>query len=125
MPRVLDVGQCGYDHGSIARYLKSKYSAEVTAADTQGQALVTLRTGSFDLVLVNRLFDGDGTPGLDLIRSMKADPELAKTPVMLVSNYADAQTEAKTLGALAGFGKGDLGSGQPVAALEEVLGSSA
>ena len=123
MPRVLDVGQCDYDHGSIARHLQSKYSAEVMAADSEGEALVSLRAGSFDLVLVNRLFDGDGTPGLALIRSIKGDPELAKTPVMLVSNHADAQAEAKELGALPGFGKGDLGSGLPVGSLEEVLGT--
>ena len=122
MPRVLDVGQCGYDHGSITRYLQTKYSAEVMAADSEGEALVSLRTGSFDLVLVNRLFDGDGTLGLDLIRSIKGDPELAKLPVMLVSNYAEAQAEAKELGALPGFGKGDLGLGRSVAALEDVLG---
>ena len=125
MPRVLNVGQCDYDHGSISRYLQSKYAAEVMAADSEGQALVSLRTGAFDLVLVNRLFDGDGTPGLALIRSIKGDPDLAQIPVMLVSNYAEAQAEAKELGALPGFGKGDIGSGRSVAALEEVFGSRA
>ncbi len=121
MPRVLDVGQCGFDHGSIARHLQKSYGAEVTAADSAGQALVTLRAGGFDLVLVNRVFDGDGSPGLDLIRSIKADPDLAGTPVMLVSNYPDAQAEAKQLGALPGFGKGDIHSGRPVAPLDEAL----
>ena len=124
MPRVLDVGQCGYDHGSIARHLKSQYGAEVTAADSTGQALVSLRAGPFDLVLINRIFDGDGTPGLDLIRSMKADPGLAATPVMLVSNYPEAQAEAKQLGALPGFGKGDIQAGRPVAVLDEALGAA-
>lgn len=122
MPRVLDVGQCGFDHGSIARHLQASYGAEVTAADSAGQALVSLRTGPFDLVLVNRIFDGDGTPGLELIRSIKADPELAGTPVMLVSNYPEAQAEAKELGALPGFGKGDLRAGRTVGVLDEALG---
>ena len=121
MPHVLDVGQCGFDHGSISRHLKATYGAEVTAADSAGQALVSLRAGEFDLVLVNRVFDGDGTPGLALIRSIKDDPELAGTPVMLVSNYPEAQAEAKQLGALPGFGKGDLRSGRSVAALDAAL----
>ena len=107
-PRILSVGQCSFDHGSITRHLKKIYGAEVAGANTVGEALVTLRAGEFDLVLVNRIFDGDGTEGLDLIRAIKADPELAHVPVMLVSNYEDVQVEAQSLGALPGFGKTDL-----------------
>lgn len=86
-----------------------------------GEALVSLRAGAFDLVLVNRVFDGDGTSGLALIGAIKADPELADVPVMLVSNYPEAQAEAKQLGALPGFGKGDLRAGRSVAALDAAL----
>jgi CheY-like chemotaxis protein len=107
-PRILSVGQCSFDHGIISRHLRKIYGAVVAGADTMGQALVTLRAGEFDLVLVNRVFDGDGTPGVDLIRAIKADPKLAAIPVMLVSNYQDAQAEARALGALPGFGKADL-----------------
>lgn len=107
-PRILSVGQCSFDHSSIARHLKKSYGAEVAGANTKSEALVTLRAGEFDLVLVNRVFDGDGTSGLDLIRAIKAEPELAGIPLMLVSNYQDAQDEAKALGALPGFGKADL-----------------
>ncbi len=120
-PRILDVGQCGFDHGSIARHLKRAYEAEVTAADSTGQALASLRAGEFDLVLVNRVFDGDGTPGVDLIRAIKADPALASLPVMLVSNYPQAQAEAQQLGALPGFGKDDIRSGRTVPALEAAI----
>ena len=121
MPRVLNVGQCGFDHGSIARHLKASYGAEVTAADSAGEALVSLRASAFDLVLVNRIFDGDGTKGVDLIRAMKADPTLAQVAVMLVSNYPEAQAEAKELGALPGFGKGDLRMGRSVTPLDATL----
>jgi CheY-like chemotaxis protein len=107
-PRILSVGQCSFDHGSITRHLGKIYGAEVAGANTVGEALVTLRAGDFDLVLVNRVFDGDGTEGLDLIRAIKADPKLASIPVMLVSNYEDVQVEAQSLGALPGFGKSDL-----------------
>lgn len=124
MPRVLDVGQCGYDHGSIARHLRASYGAEVAAADSAGAALASLRAGEFDLVLVNRVLDADGSRGVDLIRAIKADPELARIPVMLVSNYAEAQAEARELGALAGFGKGEIGAGRPIRPLVEALGGA-
>jgi len=119
-PRILSVGQCSFDHASITRHLGKTYGAEVAGADTRGQALVTLRAGEFDLVLVNRVLDADGTSGVELIRAIKAEPELAGVPVMLVSNYEDAQVEAKAAGALPGFGKTDLRHGS-VAALETVL----
>jgi two-component system chemotaxis response regulator CheY len=107
-PRVLSVGQCGFDHASIARQLRKAHDAEVIAAETADEALESLRAGPFDLVLVNRILDGDGSTGLDLIRTLKADPELAPVPVMLVSNFPDAQDEAVGLGALPGFGKSQL-----------------
>jgi CheY-like chemotaxis protein len=119
-PRILSVGQCSFDHGLITRHLRMIYEADVVGADSVGQALVTLRAGNFDLVLVNRIFDGDGTPGVDLIRALKADHELAGIPVMLVSNYEEAQAEAVSAGALPGFGKIDLRHNS-VPALETVF----
>jgi CheY-like chemotaxis protein len=122
-PRILDVGQCGLDHGNIARHLSESYGAEVALADTKGQAMATLRTGEFDLVLVNRVLDLDGSSGLDVIRAIKADPNVSHVPVMLVSNYPEAQAEARTLGALPGFGKAALRSG-PVPALDRAIGQT-
>lgn len=119
-PRILSVGQCSFDHGSIVRHLGKSYGAEVAGANTASEALVTLRAGDFDLVLVNRVLDGDGSPGLALIRAIKAEPELSSLPVMLVSNFEDAQVEAQSVGALQGFGKADLRQGG-VAALDAVL----
>ena len=98
-PRILSVGQCSFDHGIITRHLGMIYGAQVAGPNTMNEALVTLRAGNFNLVLVNRVFDGNGSAGLDLVRAIKADPELADIPVMLVSNYQDAQAEARSLGA--------------------------
>ena len=106
--RVLSVGQCGADHGGISWAMRA-IGAETTAAATQAEALEQLREGTFDLVLVNRVFDADGDSGLDLIRRIKADEALRATPVMLVSNYADAQRQAVEAGAAPGFGKASLG----------------
>jgi CheY-like chemotaxis protein len=108
MSRVLSVGQCGLDHGNISRYFRQAFKAEVAGAETFEDAIEALRGGDFALVLVNRVTDADGSSGLELIRSLKADTELSTLPVMLVSNYADAQKQAQALGALPGFGKSEL-----------------
>jgi two-component system chemotaxis response regulator CheY len=119
--RVLSVGQCGFDHGSIARTLQSAFDAEVVPASTAAEAVNQLRQGEFALVLVNRVLDDDGSSGIDLIRKVKADPELA-VPVMLVSNHDDAQQEAVAAGAASGFGKSQLGRADMLARLEPFLG---
>ncbi|MFO0951307.1 MAG: response regulator [Isosphaeraceae bacterium] len=106
--RVLSVGQCGYDHGQISRSVRQRFGFEVDRADTPVEAVKALRGGSYALVLVNRLMDLDGSPGLELVRTIKSDLSLAGTPVMLVSNYPDAQSSAVALGALPGFGKSQL-----------------
>ncbi len=120
--KVLSVGQCGYDHGSLSRYLQSSFGAEVSGVDTHDQALDRLRhQGPFDLVLVNRVGDRDGARGVDLIRALKSDPELNSVPVMLVSNYESAQNEAVSLGALPGFGKSEIGRESASNRLREAL----
>jgi CheY-like chemotaxis protein len=122
-PRVLSVGQCGFDGPQIARFLQREFGAEVEHADRAGEALEKLRGGSYDLVLVNRIGDRDGAPGLDLIASIKADERLAAVPVMLVSNFPEAQQEAIAAGAVPGFGKAELDSSKAVDAVAAVLGT--
>lgn len=108
MARVLSVGQCGFDHASIAVRLRLGFGATVVGVGNRAAAIEALRGGGFDLVLVNRVFDEDGTAGLELIRDLKADPALAGVPVMLVSNFPDPQRAAESLGALPGFGKAEM-----------------
>jgi two-component system chemotaxis response regulator CheY len=105
--RVLSVGQCAADHGSITRLLK-QVAAEAVPADSAEEALSRLRQESFPLVLVNRVFDATGEGGLDFIRRVKGDPELQDVPMMLVSNFPEAQEEAAAAGAIPGFGKDGL-----------------
>jgi CheY-like chemotaxis protein len=106
--RVLSVGQCMADHSRIAHFLRYTFAAEVTSASTAGEALQRLRDNTFALVLVNRLFDADGDSGIDFIRQVKGDDQVGKVPVLLVSNYEDAQAEAVAAGAQPGFGKAAL-----------------
>jgi CheY-like chemotaxis protein len=106
--RVLDVGQCQMDHGALRRLIEGKFAAEVTQAHSAEQALAQLRSRPFDLVLVNRKLDADYSDGLEIIKQIKADPELASVNVMLVTNYADHQQQAVAAGAAPGFGKAQL-----------------
>ncbi len=121
-PRVLDVGQCGFDHENIGRMLSEEFSADVEQAATSEEACQTVRAGQYDLVLVNRIFDADGTSGLNLIQRLQSDEETRNTPVVLVSNYTEAQDAAVALGAKRGFGKDTLTSTETRDVLASLLG---
>jgi len=103
--RVLDVGNCVPDHGAIRSLLEREFRAEVVQAHGPSDTLAELKKGHFDLVLVNRKLDQDYSDGMDIIKSVKADPALAKTPVMLITNYENHQAVAIAAGAEPGFGK--------------------
>lgn len=106
--RVLDVGNCGVDHSAIRGMLEQSFQAEVVQADGPEDALALLKKNSFDLVLVNRKLDRDYSDGLDIIKALKADPQLASVPCMLITNYPDQQAIAVAAGAEYGFGKKEL-----------------
>ena len=122
MKRVLDVGQCSADHGAIRYLLDKHFGAEVVQAHSAREAMEHLRSGRFDLVLVNRQLDADGSAGLDIVRAIKSDGALSTTPVMLVTNYADVAAEAVAAGAEPGFGKSRLTAPETVERLSKILG---
>ena len=106
--RVLDVGQCNSDHSAICRLLASRFDVEFDRAHGQSDALDLMADGGYDLVLVNRLMDADGSSGLDIIKHIRSIAAFVDVPVMLVSNFADAQSAAEAVGAVPGFGKAQL-----------------
>ena len=107
-PRVLDVGNCGYDHSQISRMLERHFGAVCAVADTAEETLEKLAAEKFDLVLINRKLDHDYSDGIEILKRIKQDPQLAQLPVMLVTNYPEHQEAAVALGALPGFGKQQL-----------------
>lgn len=121
-PKVLNVGQCAFDHGNISRVLSEEFNAEVEGVAGSDEAFAAVKGGGFDLVLVNRVFDADGASGLELIKRLQADDDTRATPVMLVSNYEDAQSAAVASGAGRGFGKDALTSESTRELLANVLG---
>ncbi len=123
MPKqILDVGNCGFDHGNLQELFARHFDAEVTQAHGAAEALRMLGDGQFDLVVINRKFDRDGGDGIDLIRQIKTDTALEATPVMLLSNYPQYQAEAAAAGAVAGFGKAELDAPQTAEKLRAVIG---
>ena len=122
-PRILDVGQCGFDHSAISGYFTDRFGARVEQADTQEEAERMLQSARYDLVLINRVLDLDGSSGLDLLRTLKeaADESLAATAIILVSDYPEAQQAAQELGAAPGFGKASLYSPATFARLKALL----
>jgi two-component system chemotaxis response regulator CheY len=121
--RILSLGQCGADHAAIAWTVRGNLDAEVVPAATAEEALTLLRNEAFDLVLVNRVLDQDGSLGMDFVNKVKADADLKDIPVMLVSNYEDSQEEAVRGGALRGFGKSALRNPQTLDLLRMALTS--
>jgi CheY-like chemotaxis protein len=120
--RVLDVGQCGPDHASLSRFLTSHFDVDVDRAHHLDDTLSKLRDQSYDLVMINRKLDIDHSEGMDILKTIKSDPKLKHTPVVLISNYADAQEAAIAAGAEPGFGKAELRSSKSKERVTAILG---
>ena len=120
--KVLGVGNCSFDHGMIETLILANFDAVMVAASLTDEALEKLRSDRFDLVLVNGRLANDSSEGMALVEQIKADPQLAATPVMLLSNYDDAQQAAVAAGAEPGFGKAQLAQPETLEKLGRVLG---
>lgn len=120
--RVLSVGHCGMDQRVLSWFLDEHFGAEVAPALTEADAIRQLKQAAYDLVLVNRRLDADGASGVDIIHRLKSKAEFARIPMMLVSNFADAQAAAVESGAVPGFGKSEYGDPTVVDRLRPFLG---
>lgn len=119
--RVLDVGNCAFDHSSIQRMIETSFDAVVLQAHAEEDAFSALLSDKIDLVLVNRRLNRDGADGLEIVKRIKESAELAAIPVMLVTNYPEYQEQAVAAGAELGFGKGDLGTPDTIEKLKRIL----
>ena len=118
------MGQCGYDNSRIRSLIRSIDSTvEIKETDSHQETMEVLASlGEAALVLVNRVFDMDGSSGMELISQLKSkESEFAGIPVMLVSNYEKSQAEAIANGAISGFGKSELQSVETRRKIESVL----
>ncbi len=118
--KVLDVGNCGPDHAAISDLLTT-FNVQLTRAHGLDDAMACLRAESFDLVMINRLMDRDGSSGMEIISTIKSDEALARIPVMLISNFPEYQELAVAAGAETGFGKRQLGDAATLELLKKYL----
>ena len=119
--RVLSIGSCSFDNGMIERLISGNFDAKLAAASLPDEALGLLRGDRYELILINRKLEVDYSEGVDVVKRFKSDPQLAATPVMLVSNYPEAQEAAIKAGAEPGFGKAELDRPETVEKLARFL----
>ena len=108
--KIALVGHCGPDSFMLRSAVKYAVKDVELHMITDGGALAALLSNGPALLLVNRQLDGnfEVIEGVDLIRRLHTTyPQL---PMMLISNYADAQQAAEAAGARPGFGKSEIGS---------------
>lgn len=118
--KILSCGNCDPDHGALTEMLTSHFAVEIERASTRAEVLERLAAGRYDLILMNRLFFHDGTEALGLLDEVRRGAG-DDTPVMVVSNFRDAQAAAVEAGAVMGFGKAELGSAETRARLRAHL----
>lgn len=118
---VLSIGQCCADHSSISRILSQNFQVEIIKADTSTEAFSLIGGQTFSLILVNRIFDSNGESGLAFIEKY-CTKKPSSAPIMLVSNFEEAQKEALNHGAEKGFGKNALTASDTLAKLKTHLG---
>lgn len=120
--QVLDVGNCVPDHASIKHFFTSNFDCEVSQAHGPEDTVALLKEKRFDLVVINRKLDRDYTDGTETLKLIKADPEIASVPVMIITNYEDHQDAAVELGAQRGFGKLEYDQPETLEKLQPLLG---
>jgi hypothetical protein len=106
--RIALVGHCGPDAAMLKHAVQrvtGEASVELVTDDTQLQRVIQPNA----LLLVNRVLDGDFAvqQGVALIRELAGRDDGPR--FMLVSNFDDAQAEAREAGAYPGFGKHEMG----------------
>ncbi len=124
MPKtLLDCGNCGPDFNAIRQMVSTNFRASVVQTHGAQDTLEMLRTRKIDLVTVNRKLDRDYSDGLEVIKAIKADPEVGSVPVMLVTNYEEHQQAAIDAGCVRGFGKLGINESSTRDALQPYLGA--
>ncbi len=90
------------DFSTMRRIVKNLLNdlgyANVTEADDGNTALPILQAGGIDFLVTD--WNMPGMPGLDLLKAVRADPKLAKMPVLMLT--AEAKREQIVEAAQAG-----------------------
>ncbi|MFQ5430113.1 MAG: hypothetical protein ACE5E1_07370 [Phycisphaerae bacterium] len=119
--RVLDVGNCDADHAKIRHLLTKHFDVVVERARLVDEAIERMRACRYDLILFNRLIFADGSEGVELLRRARTEDLAEDTPIMLISNYEEAQAACEAAGGQRGFGKAELGDRSTIERLARYL----
>ncbi|MEO0512833.1 MAG: hypothetical protein AAF108_08065 [Planctomycetota bacterium] len=117
------VGHCGPDSFMLKNALERALPGATVSMVNEESVLQDAMGGS-SLLLVNRVLDGafPTESGVELIRTLAAADKAP--PAMLISNFADAQEEAESAGAVPGFGKNDTGSPEAAEKIVAAVGGA-
>ena len=118
---VLDVGNCDPDHGMIRRMLTQHFDVEIDRVMFVDDALARMRERAYDLVMFNRLIFDDGSEGLELVSRAKTETGIKPAPIMMISNFDEAQSACEAAGGVRGFGKKAVGDKATVEHLSKYL----
>ena len=120
--KVLFVGHCGPDSTYLRMLVrKALGQADVHMIEDPTELDQALKQGA-ELILFNRELGYGFEPdtGVEYIRLLKQ--RSPATPMMLISNYPDAQAAAIAAGAVQGFGKREIGSPRAAELLRTAIG---
>lgn len=92
--KILVVDDCQTTRKLLGLYLKSKGFA-VATAENGLDAIEKLGTDTINLVLTD--LNMPYMDGLELIRTLKADPNLSAIPIIMVTTEADPEERAKAM----------------------------
>jgi PleD family two-component response regulator len=118
---VLDVGNCNPDHSMIKRMLTENFHVAIDRVMFVDDAVQRMRDRQYDLVMFNRLVFDDGSEGLELVRRAKKDAAIKSAPIMMISNFDEAQAACIAEGGVKGFGKKAVGDKSTVEHLSKFL----
>jgi len=121
MQKILIVGQCDFDYQRISFVISKMYAAEIHRADLFDDAIQRALEQPYALILINRLLDLDRSEGMEILHELKSNPRTDDIPVMIISNYQDAQDIAVAAGASPGFGKAALDTPRTLELLSNYL----
>jgi hypothetical protein len=121
MAKLLDVGNCDPDHGLIKQMLSENFDVHIDRVMFVDDALARMRETQYDLVMFNRLIFEDGSEGIVLLQRARADPAIKATPIMMISNFDEAQAASIAAGGEPGFGKKAVFAEQTIQLLTKYL----
>ena len=119
--RLLDVGNCDPDHAMIRKMLLENFDVSIDRVMFLDDALKKMRATTYALVLFNRLIFDDGSEGIDLLKKARADQAFAAIPIMMISNFEEAQAASVAAGGVRGFGKASVFDPRTIVTLAQYL----